>query len=151
MLAPPDRPARLVPRPPRPAARRRQLGRTLISLPVLLLGLALTLVVVLAMQQKPPPPPPAAPPWVVARSAPPAQLAPPQPAKAAKATKAAPAAQAKVVKTGRVVKAAKPKPLEQCLARGSHLLDNRVARCRFGTPDGAPPSATRRPPRKEPG
>lgn len=129
---------------PRGAARRAQHGWQLIFLPVLLLGLSLTLVVVLAMQQKPPPPAPA-PSWVVARRPPPA------PTVAAPVKAPQPAAAAKVVKTAKQVKAAKPKTLDQCLPRGSHLLDNRVARCRFGTPDGSPPSAPRRPPLKERG
>ena len=118
----------------RQAARVRasQAGQKMFILPALLLGLGLALLLVMR-QERPSPPPPAAPPppAPVVESSPPPEPPPPPPAPVA-APKAPPP-----------LKAAAPKDLARCLPRGSNLLDNRVARCRFGTPDGAPPPSKR--------
>lgn len=97
----------------------------------LLVGIAAALLLLLNQRT---PPPPAAPPEASAPSvpSPPPAAEPPPPAPA---PPSAPPKQ-------RPAPIQPPAEFASCLPRGSTTLDNKVARCRFGTPDGAPPEAT---------
>ncbi|MBV2134041.1 hypothetical protein KRX52_14770 [Pseudomonas sp. MAP12] len=124
-------------RPNRSARGRSTSTRLLILLGVLAgLALALTLVVQQDLLGRRPPPAPQPVPSVAVPSPAPAEVAPPAPV-AAKPKAAAPKPHKPPVE----------RELAQCLPR-SGVLDNRVARCRFGTADGAPAEAARSGPAK---
>lgn len=136
MHFPPDLPAPLAKlRPPARAVMRRPNVGTRASqtglMAVILSALLAAIVLAVFVWQRPPSPPfqpvQAAPP-VVQRSPQPAQLPPPEPAPA-------PVAAPKPLPT---IKLFAPRELAQCLPRGSHLLDNKVARCRFGSRGSVP-------------
>lgn len=96
----------------------------------LLVGIAAALLLLLNQRT---PPPPAVPPEASAPSVPsppPAAEPPPAPAPPSAPPKKLPAP------------IQPPAEFASCLPRGSTTLDNKVARCRFGTPDGSPPEAT---------